>query len=322
MQRRDFIVGIAAVLSFRAKAQSGLPVVALVHGGSTSPENAAAFGKGLSESGYVDGQNVLIEYHWLEGRYDRLPPLMADLVNRRVAVIATPGSVNASSAAKAATSTIPIVFGVAEDPVRLGLVASIARPGGNATGFNFFNTEVDAKRLGLLHELVPNAKRVAILVNPSNPRTAEQTTQSVEQAARLVGMQTTVHNASTNCEIDAAFAAFMRNHPDALFVAPDGYFFSRNVQFATLAAREKIPAAHPGREFVSVGGLMSYGTNTLEMFRQVGSYAGKVLLGTKPADLPVLQATKFEFVISQQTARSLDLSVPETLLATADEVIE
>jgi putative ABC transport system substrate-binding protein len=260
MKRRDFIVGIATAASFGAKAQLGMPVVALIHGGSTSAENATAFRKGLGENGYVDGQNVIVEYHWLEGHYDRLSPLMADLVNRRVAVIATPGSVNASLAAKAATSAIPIVFGVAEDPVRLGLVTSIARPGGNATGFNFFNTEVDAKRLGLLHELVPNAKHLAVLVNPSNPRTAEQTTQSVEQAARLVGMQTTVHNASTSGEIDAAFAAFMRNHPDALFVAPDGYFFSRNVQFATLAAREKIPAAYPGREFVSVGGLMSYGT--------------------------------------------------------------
>jgi putative ABC transport system substrate-binding protein len=322
VKRRDFLAGIVAASSFVAKAQPGPPVVALLHGGSASAGNAAAFGKGLNESGFVDGQNVLVEYHWLEGHYDRLPNVMEALISRRVAAIATPGSVNASIAAKAATSRIPIVFGVAEDPVRLGLVTSIARPGGNATGFNFFNTEVDAKRLGLLHELVPNAKRVAILVNPGNTRTAEQTTQSVELAARVFGMQTTVDVASTDSEIDAAFAAFARSHPDALFVAPDGYFFSRNVQFATLAAREKIPAAYPGSEFVAVGGLMSYGTSTLDMFRQVGAYVGKVLLGTKPADLPVLQATKFEFVINQQTARALGLTIPETLLATADEVIQ
>jgi putative tryptophan/tyrosine transport system substrate-binding protein len=218
----------------------------------------------------------------LEGRYDQLPQVLTDLVSRRVAVIATPGSANASVAAKAATSTIPIVFGVAEDPVGLGLVTSIARPGGNATGFNFFNTELDAKRLALLHEMVPKANHVAILVNPSNGRTVEATMRSVEQAARIIGLQTTVHNARTSDEIDAIFGVLARYRPGALFVAPDGYFFSRNVQFAALAAREKIPAAYPGREFVTAGGLMSYGTNTLDMFRQVGAYAGKFSLERSP----------------------------------------
>ena len=260
----------------------------------------AAFRKGLSETGYVEGQNVTIEYHWLEGQYDRLPALMADLVRRRVAVIATPGIPPAAIAAKAATATIPIVFGVGEDPVKLGLVASLARPGGNATGINFFTQEVVAKRLGLLHELVPKAVRVAVLVNPANATAAETTLRDVQEAARAIGLQIHVLNASTIGEIDAAFATLVRERPDALFVAPDGFFTSRRVQFATLAARDRIPAAYANREYVAAGGLMSYGTDIADRYRQIGVYTGNILKGAKPADLPVVQSTKFEFVINLQ----------------------
>jgi putative ABC transport system substrate-binding protein len=285
--------------------------------------NLAAFRKGLSETGYVEGQNVTVEYHWLEGEYNRvLPALAADLVRRRVAVIATPASTTAALAAKTATATIPIVFGVGEDPVRLGLVASLARPRGNATGVNFFNSEVDAKRLQLLHELVPQAVRVAVLLNPANVPSAESTLRGAKDAAPAVGLQIQVRNASTIGEIDAAFAAFARERPDALFVAPDGFFASRRGQFATLAARDRIPAAYSQRDYVAAGGLMSYGTDIADMFRQVGVYTGSILKGAKPADLPVLQPTKFELVINLQTARALGLEVPPGLLAIADEVIE
>jgi putative ABC transport system substrate-binding protein len=281
----------------------------------------AAFRKGLGETGYVEGQNVTVEYHWLEGQYDRLPALMADLVRRRVAVIAstaTPGAI----AAKAATATIPIVFGLGDDPVKRGLVASLARPGGNATGINFFTVEVNVKRLELLHELVPKAVRVAVLLNPANGPIAETTLREVQEAARTLGLQIQKLNASTGPEIDAAFAALARERPDALFVATDAFFNSRRVQFATLAARERIPAAYSQRETVAAGGLMSYGTDQADRYRQVGVYTGKILNGAKPADLPVAQATKFEFVINLQTAKLLSIEVPETLLATADEVIQ
>ena len=320
--------GVAASPAIRPLAawaqQRALPVVGYVNGGSAdgSAGPVAAFRKGLGETGYVEGRNVMVEYHWLEGQYDGLPALMADLVRRRVAVIATPGSTPATIAAKAATGTIPVVFGVYDDPVKLGLVASLARPGGNATGFNFFATEVAAKRLGLLHELVPKAVRVAVLVNPANAITTESTLQNVQEAARVIGLQIQVVNASTNREIDAAFATLTRERPDALFVAVNGFFQGRRVQITTLAARERIPAVYGDRESVAAGGLMSYGTSFADTFRQIGIYTGTILKGTKPADLPVVQSTRFEFVINLSTARALGIEVPPQLLAITDEVIE
>ncbi len=304
--------------------QPALPVVGFVNAGSadTSADRVRAFRKGLGETGYVEGQNVTVEYHWLEGQYDRVPALMADLVRRRVAVIAAPAATPAAIAAKAATATIPIVFGIGQDPVRIGLVVSLARPGGNATGINYFNQEVEAKRLALLHELVPKAVRFAVLVDPANSATAETTLRDVQEAARAIGLQIHVLNASTSREIDAVFANFERERPDALFVTSDGFFSSRRVQLANLAARDRIPAAYATREYVAAGGLMSYGTDLVDSFRQVGVYTGNILRGAKPADLPVVQSTKFEFVINMQTARTLGLTIPETLLATADEVIQ
>jgi len=327
MRRRDFIkliAGSIAAWPLAARAQQpAMPLVGLVNGRSAqdAARNTAAFRKGLNETGYVEGQNVTVEYQWLEGQYDRLPSLIAQL-SRRVAVIATPGLTAGAQAAKAATTTIPIVFGVAEDPVKLGLVASLARPGGNATGINVFTSEVTAKRLGLLHDLVPKAVRVAVLVNPANAPIAETMLREVPQAARAIGLQIQVLNASTSREIEAAFATLVRDRADALFVAPDAFFVSRRVQFSTLAARHGIPAAYTTREDVEAGGLMSYGTDILDMWRQVGVYTGQILKGAKPAELPVLQSTKFEFVINLQTARALGLEVPPTLLARADEVIE
>jgi putative ABC transport system substrate-binding protein len=326
MQRREFIglFGTAAAWPVAARAQqSALPVVGFVTG--RSPEDSArlgvAFRKGLNETGYIEGQNVTVEYHWLEGQYNRLPSIIADLVSRRVAVIAT--LVNAASlAAKAATTTIPIVFLVNEDPVNLGLVASLARPGGNMTGVNILYAELVAKRLGLLHDLVPKAVRVAVLVNPTNTTSAEATLREIPEAARALGLQPQVINASTSREIDAAFASVVRGRADALFVAPDGFLISRRVQLATLTARHGIPATYPSREVVEVGGLMSYGTDIVDMYRQVGVYTGQILKGTKPSDLPVLQSSKFEFVINMQTARALGIEVPNALLLVADEVIE
>jgi putative ABC transport system substrate-binding protein len=281
----------------------------------------AAFRKGLGETGYVEGRNVTVEYHWLEGQYDRLPALMAELARRRVDVIAAGGQAVAV-AAKSAIATTPIIFGVGDDPVRLGLVASLARPGGNATGISYFNQEVDGKRLGLLHELVPKAIRVAVLINPANVTATETTLREVQEAARTIGLQLHILDATTIGEIDAAFATLARDRPDALFVGGSGFFSSRRVQIATLAARDMIPAAYANRDHVAVGGLMSYGTDLAGRFRQVGIYTGNILKGAKPADLPVQQSTKFEFVINLGTARALGLTIPETLLATADEVIQ
>jgi len=327
MKRREFITllgGAAVAWPLAARAQqTAMPVIGFIRDGTAdaSARYVAAFRKGLSEIGVVEGQNVTVEYHWLEGRYDRLPALMADLIRRQIAVMATLGNV-ASLAAKAATATIPIVFGVGEDPVTLGLVASFARPGGNATGINFFNQEVANKRLRLLHELVPNAVRVAVLVNPANALATETLLRIVQEAAPTIGLQIQILNATTIGEIDAAFATIERERPDALFVTGDAFFVSRAVQFATLTARSRIPATYSLRDYVAVGGLMSYGTNFTEAFRQVGVYTGKILKGAKPADLPVVQSTKFEFVINMQTARALGLEVPPQLLATVDEVIE
>ena len=263
-----------------------------------------------------------VEYHWLEGKYDQLPALMADLVRRGVSVIATPVATVATLAAKAATATIPIVLGVGGDPVELGLVASLARPGGNATGINFFNLEVTAKRLRLLHELVPKAVRIAVLVNPANAPSTEFTLRAVQEAAPAIGLQTQVLNATTIAEIDAVFAGFAGEHPDALFLAGDAFFLDRRVQFATLTARDRIPATGNESPFVKAGGLMSYGTDLAETFRQVGNYTGRVLKGEKPADLPVQQPTKFELAINLTTARAIGIIVPDQLLALADEVIE
>jgi putative ABC transport system substrate-binding protein len=327
VKRREFItlLGSAAAWPFAARAQQpAMPVIELVGGGGgdISTRYVAAFRKGLNETGTIEGQNATVEYHWLAGQYDRLPSLMADLVRRRVAVIVTPGSNPAALAAKAATATIPIVFGVGEDPVKLGLVASLARPGGNATGINLFNIEVAAKRLGILHELVPKAARMAVLVNPANTSSAESTLRYIPEAVRAIGLQSQVFNASSSDEIDTAFATLVRERTDALFVAPDAFFISRRVQFATLTARDRIPAAYADREIVEAGGLMSYGTDFTDMFRGVGVYAGRILKGEKPSDLPVVQATKFELVINLRTAKALGLDVPATLLARADEVIE
>jgi putative ABC transport system substrate-binding protein len=251
-----------------------------------------------------------------------LPALAADLVRRRVAVIATPGNAPAALAAKDATTTIPIVFGVGEDPVKMGLVASLAQPGGNATGFNFFANEIDAKRLGLMHEVLPKARRFAILVNPANAVSAENTATALKEAARDLALEIVSFKASSSAEIDAAFAGFAQERVDALFIAPDGFYTSRGVQFATLAVRDRLPASCFAREMAQAGVLMSYSTSLAEMFRQVGIYTGSILKGSKPADLPVLQATKFDFVINLQTARTLGVDIPPTLLARTDEVIE
>ena len=315
----------AAAWPLAARAQQpATPVVALVFAGSTndSAERIRTFAKGLAQTGNVEGQNVKVEPQWLEGRYDRLPSLMADLVRRQVAVIAAPASAPSSIAAKAATGRIPIVFGVAEDPVKLGLVASIARPGGNATGFNFMMQEVDTKRLGLLHELAPKATRVALLLNPSNATSAASESQQVQEAARALGLQVFVVNASTSRGNDAVFAGLARELPDALVVGADGFFVSRRVQLANLTARDRIPAVYAQRDFPAVGGLMSYGTDILDSYYQAGVYAGRILKGTKPADLPVVLSSKFELILNLQTARLLGIDVPPTLLAITDEVIE
>jgi putative tryptophan/tyrosine transport system substrate-binding protein len=327
MKRREFIGllgGAVAALPFAARAQQpAMPVIAFVRDGSaeSNARFTAAFRRGLNETGYFEGRNVTVEYHWLEGARDRLTTLVDDLVRRKVAVMATPGNLP-TLAAKAATATIPIVFGVAEDPVRLGLVSSLARPGGNATGINFFVQEVVAKRLRLLHELVPKAVRVAVLINPANPSTANSTLRGVKEAAPTIGLQIQTSNASTIGEIDAAFAALVREPPDALFVAGDAFFVNRAVQLVTLAARDKIPAVYPAREFVIAGGLMSYGTDLSAVFHQMGVYSGTILNGARPADLPVLQSTKFELVINLATAKAFGVAIPANLLSIADEVIE
>ena len=328
MRRREFIIlfgGAAASWPLVARAQqSGMPVVGFISGGAAEADArfAAAFRKGLNETGYVDGQNVTVEYHWLEGRYDSVPALVADLVRRQVTVIATPATPAAALAAKAATMTIPIIFSAAGDPVQLGLVASLARPGGNVTGINYFSSELVAKRLRLLHDLVPKAVRVAVLVNPANALTAEPTLREVQEAAHIIGLQVQIFNAKTIDEIDAAFATLANKRPDALFVGGDTFFFSRREQIATLAAREKIPAVYANSDAAAAGGLMSYSTDLADVLRQVGVYTGRVLKGEKPADIPVLQQTKFVFTINLKTARALGIDVPPAVLSIADEVIE
>jgi len=301
-----------------------MPIVAVLSVGS--PDVAAgrisAFRKGLGETGYTEDRNVQVEYHWFEGQYQHLTVVLDDLIQRHVAVMAIPGSTPISLAAKSATNTIPIVFGVGEDPVRLGLVTSFAQPGGNATGINFFGIETEAKRLGLMHDLLPKAASFAVLLNPSNPRYSEATSKSLSEAASTLGLDIVFYKASTPGEIDAAFTAMARDRADALFIGGEALFASRGVQVATLAIRDRLPASFPSRELVQAGLLMSYGTSLIDMARQVGIYTGSILKGTKPADLPVLQSTKFELVINLQTARSLNLDIPPMLLARADEVIE
>jgi putative ABC transport system substrate-binding protein len=327
MRWRNFIalLGSAAAawpLSARAQ-QPAMPVIGFLE--TRSPDAIAqrlrAFHQGLKDTGYIEGENVAIAYRWAENQMDRIPELAADLVRRQVAVIAALGSPVPALAAKAATATIPIVFTVAQDPVGLGLVASLARPGGNLTGINFFTGELTAKRLEFLRELVPAATRVAALVNPTNP-IVETTVRDVESAARAIGLQIRIHNASTSREIGAAFATFVRERPDALFVGNDGFFNSRRVQFSLLAMRHAVPAAYGSREIAEVGGLMSYGASVTDAYRQVGAYVGRILKGAKPADLPVVQSSKFELVINAEAARILGLIVPQTLLVAADEVIE
>jgi len=327
MRRREFIAGLGGSAAWPLAAlaqQPALPVVGFVNGGSADgfAGGVAAFRRGLGESGYVEGQNVTVEYHWLEGQFDRIPAVVADLVRRRVAVIATPVSVAGALAAKAATATIPIVFGVNDNPVRLGLVASLARPGGNLTGMNFFSQEAVPKRLGLLHQLVPKADRVAVLINPGNSAASETALREVQEAARAIGLPIDILKASTSREIEETFATLVRERIAALFIAGDNYFGSREVQFATLAARHGIATSYVERGFAKVGGLMSYGTDLVEVFHQVGAYTGQILKGAKPADLPVVQSTRFEFVINMQTARLLGIDVSPTLLALADEAID
>jgi len=324
VRRREFItlLGGAAAWPVATHAQQrALPVVGYVSVAGNAPERERAFRQGLGEAGYTEGRNVTVEYHILDGKFDRLPAVMDDLARRRVAVIAATGTAPAL-AARAATTTIPIAFTVGQDPVKLGLVASLARPGGNATGFNLFTQETQAKRLSLLHELVPKAIRVGVLVNPTNAATTEPTLREVREAAPALGLQIQVVNASTIGEINAAFAALVREHADALFVTSDAFFTSRRVQLATLGTRDRIPAASFEREFPVAGGLMSYGTELRDAWRQVGVYTGNILKGTKPAELPVQQAVKFELVINRGTATLLGIEVPPQLLALADEVIE
>ena len=326
MRRREFIAflgGAAAAWPLAARAQQhAMPVIGFLGAASPGPfaPGVSAFRQGLDETGYVEGRNVTIEYRWVEGQYDRLPAMAAELVHRQVAAIVAV-SIPAAIAAKAATATIPIVFIVTGDPVRLGLVAGLARPDSNATGTNSFLAELGAKQLGLLRELLPTAARIGLLVNPTNAN-VEGVTKDVTAAAATLGVQIDVVQASDSREIEAAFATLVRNRADALVVGPDPFFASRRLQLATLAMRHAIPAVYNAREFVEAGGLMSYGTNLTEVHRQLGAYAGRILKGDKPAELPVVQSTKFEFVINLITAKALGLEVPPTLLARADEVIE
>jgi putative ABC transport system substrate-binding protein len=327
MRRREVITllgGAAVAQPLAARAQqAAVPVIGFLHPTSPDafPDRLRGFRQGLREMGYVEGENVAIVYRFAENQYDRLPELVADLVRRQVAVIATAGD-DVALVAKAATTTIPIIFLASQDPVKLGLVGSLARPGGNVTGINFLAGELVAKRLEILRELVPAVTRLAVLVNPAFPANAESTLRDVEVAARAMGLQIQVFNASTSREIDAAFATFVRERPDALFVSGGPFLLSRRVQLALLAARHAVPASYGSREYAEIGGLMSYGANIADAYRQAGVYTGRILKGAKPADVPVMQSTKFELVINAQAAKALGLEIPPTLLARADEVIE
>ena len=326
MQRRAFItlIGSGAVWPLAAHAQqTAIPVIGFleIRSPETIAERLRAFRQGLKETGYVEGENIAIDYRWAE-QMERLPDLAAQLVRRQVAVIVTAGGFAAAFAAKGATTTIPIVFGVSDDPVKHGLVASLARPGGNLTGVNLVSTEVTAKRLELLHEMLPRASRIAVLVNPANTINTQTTLREVEAAGRAIGFQTQIVHAGTSREIDTAFAAFARERPDAVFLGQDAFFNGRRLQLANWAARYALPMISGSRDICEVGGLMSYGSNIVDTYRQEGLYVGRILKGAKPADLPVEQSVKFELVINVQTARMLGLEIPPNLLARADEVIE
>jgi putative tryptophan/tyrosine transport system substrate-binding protein len=328
MRRRDFITllgGAAAAWPIAARGQQpAMPVIGWLDPRSlnASTELLRRFRQGLKDIGYVDGENVRMEYRWGEHQIDRLPELAADLVRRSVTVIAASGAANPALAAKSATSTIPIVFIVGEDPVRLGLVASLNRPGGNLTGINLFSVELSAKRLELLRTFVPGATRLAVLVNPANATNAEVTVRDVRAAADSMRLRLDVFNASTIQEIDAVFAAFERERPDALFVGPDPFFLSRRVQLVHLATRHAIAASYSSRDYVEAGGLVSYGSNIADAYREFGLHVGRILKGAKPADLPVVQVSKLELFVNATAARMLGLTVSPTLLSLADEVIE
>jgi putative ABC transport system substrate-binding protein len=327
IKRRLFIslFGGAASWPLAARAQqAAMPVIGFLHSASAAAfaDFVAAFRKGLMEVGYVEGSNVAIEYRWSEGHNERLPALAAGLVRQRVDVIVTPVSTAATLAAKAATATIPIVFVIGADPVKIGLVASLHRPGGNATGISDVGVELGAKRLGLLKELLPAAARFAVLVNPANPFITEPFVRELQTAASAIGRQIEVVTASTNSDIDEAFSTLLKKRTDAFLISPEALFVTRRVQLVTLAARHALPALYHRREFTDAGGLMSYGSDLTDQFRQTGIYAGRILKGEKPAEMPVQLPTKFEFVLNLQAAKTLGLEIPPTLLARADEVIE
>ena len=325
MRRREFIAligGMAVAWPLAALGQQTMPVIGFLHSAAPGPFTRLvdAFRKGLNENGYVEGRDVAIQFRWAEGQYDRLPALANDLVTRQVAVITAIGP-PAALAAKAATTTIPVVFTTGDDPVKVGLVQSLNRPGGNVTGINVFTGVMEGKRLGLLTEIAPDVTLVAVLINPTSPD-SEASVQDIQKSATAIGRQVIILRANNNRDIDAAFSAIMERRAGALLVGNDIFFNSRRSQIVNLAARNKLPAIYEFREFVDAGGLMSYGTNLADIYRQAGDYTGKILKGTKPADLPVLQSTKFEFVINLKTAKDLGIKISDNVLSLADEVIE